>query len=162
MLFGFDARPGGKTGFVSGSRSFPKLQKQAAEYDYSTEEANFTLALSTLAQRLERRSLIIIFSDFVDTISAELMLENVRRLNEKHLVVFAAFEDDALARFADAEPLSSDDVCRAVVAGTLLSERDIVFRKLHRLGVQIIETRPEAFSAELVSRYLDIKKRDML
>ena len=31
-----------------------------------------------------------------------------------------------------------------------------------RLGVQIIETTPEAFNAELVSRYLQIKQRDML
>ena len=49
-----------------------------------------------------------------------------------------------------------------MIADTLLSERDVVFRRLQRLGVQIIETTPEAFSAELVSRYLQIKQRDML
>ena len=30
------------------------------------------------------------------------------------------------------------------------------------MGVQIIESRPEHFGAELVSRYLQIKQRDML
>jgi hypothetical protein len=49
-----------------------------------------------------------------------------------------------------------------VIADTLLSERDVVLRRLQRLGVQIIESRPEQFSAELVSRYLQIKQRDML
>jgi uncharacterized protein (DUF58 family) len=130
--------------------------------DYSEDEANFTLALSSLASRLERRSLIIIFSDFVDTISAELMLENVKRLTDRHLVLFATFEDAALAQMADAAPDTAQDVARAVIADTLLAERDVVLRRLQRLGVQVIESTPEKFSSELVSRYLQIKQRDML
>jgi len=162
MYYGFDARPGLATGFLSGSRSFLKMQGLAAGLDYSTEESNFTLALSTLASQLERRSLIIIFSDFVDTISAELMLENVRRLTDRHLVLFATFEDEALSSMADAPPETTDDVTRAVIAGTLLAERDVVLRRLQRMGVQVIETRPELFGGALISRYLEIKKRDML
>jgi len=162
MYYGFDARPGLSTGFLSGSRSFLKMQGLAAGLDYSTEESNFTLALSTLASQLERRSLVIIFSDFVDTISAELMLENVRRLTDRHLVLFATFEDEALSSMADAPPETTDDVTRAVIAGTLLAERDVVLRRLQRMGVQVIETRPELFGGALISRYLEIKKRDML
>ncbi|MFN4025148.1 MAG: DUF58 domain-containing protein [Hyphomonas sp.] len=162
MLYGFSARPGVQSGFLSGTSAFPKAQAIAAEMDYSDAEANFTLALTNLAGRLERRSLVIIFSDFVDTISAELMLENVKRLTDRHLVLFATFEDEALAGMADAAPETPEDVARAVIADTLLSERDLVFRRLQRMGVQIIETRPEHFGAELVSRYLQIKQRDML
>lgn len=162
MLYGFSARPGVSSGFLSGTSAFPKAQAIAAEMDYSEDEANFTLALTNLAARLERRSLIIIFSDFVDTISAELMLENVKRLTERHLVLFATFEDEALSQFADAPPDTAEHVARSVIADTLLAERDVVFRRLQRMGVQIIETRPEQFGAELVSRYLQIKRRDML
>lgn len=162
MYYGFDARPGLASGFLSGSRSFPRMQSLAARLDYSAEESNFTLALSTLASQLERRSLIIIFSDFVDTISAELMLENVRRLTDRHLVLFATFEDEALSSMADAAPETTEDVSRAVIAGNLLSERDVVLRRLQRMGVQIIETRPEHFGGALISRYLEIKRRDML
>ena len=162
MFYGFSSRPGVTSGFLTGTSSFPKAQATVAEMDYSDEEANFTLPLTHLAARLHRRSLIIIFSDFVDTISAELMLENVKRLTDRHLVLFATFEDEALATMADALPEKSEDVARAVIADTLLSERDVVFRRLQRMGVQIIETRPEHFGAELVSRYLQIKQRDML
>ena len=105
---------------------------------------------------------IIIFSDFVDTLSAELMLEDVRRLTDRHLVLFATFEDEALSSMADAPPETTEDVSRAVIAGNLLSERDVVLRRLQRMGVQIIETRPEHFGGALLSRYLEIKRRDML
>ncbi len=162
MIYGFDARPGAITGFLTGTRAFPKAQRIASEFDYSPEETNFTLALSTLSNALQRRSLIIIFSDFVDTISAELMLDNVRRLTDRHLVIFATFEDEALSALTDAPPETPNDVARAVVADTLLTERELVFRRLQRLGVQIIETTPEKFGAELVSKYLHIKRREML
>ncbi|KCZ51775.1 DUF58 domain-containing protein [Hyphomonas pacifica] len=162
MIYGFDERPGLMSGFLAGRRAFTKAQSLAAELDYSSEEANFTLALSNLSSRLERRSLIIIFSDFVDTISAELMLENVKRLTDRHLVLFATFEDEALADMVDAQPLTTEDVSRAVIADTLMAERDIVLRRLQRMGVQVIETRPEEFGVELISRYIQIKQRDML
>ncbi len=162
MFYGFADRPGANSGFLTGTSSFPKAQAVVAEMDYSEDEANFTLALSNLGSQLQRRSLIIIFSDFVDTISAELMLENVKRLTDRHLVLFATFEDAALSQMADTAPATAQDVARAVIADTLLAERDVVFRRLQRLGVQIIETTPEKFSAELVSRYLQIKQRDML
>ena len=61
-----------------------------------------------------------------------------------------------------AKPHSAEDVSRAVIADTLLQEREVVFRKLQRMGVQIIETSPEHFGADLVSRYLDIKRRELL
>ena len=47
-LFWFDARPRVTSGAVRGSASFAMIQKRAAEIDYSNEETNFTLALTTL------------------------------------------------------------------------------------------------------------------
>lgn len=161
-LFGFDATPTVTSNVLSGVGAFPHMQQLAAQLDYSVEEANYTLALTSLAARLERRSLIVLFTDFVDTISAELMLENVKRLMDRHLIIFACFEDEQLAEMIEAEPTTADLVSRAVIADGLMKERELVLRKLEHLGVQVIETRPERFSADLVSRYLDIKRKEML
>ena len=161
-LFGFDAQPSLTTNLFSGIGAFPQMQQLAAQLDYAAEDANYTLALTALATRLERRSLIILFTDFVDTISAELMLENVKRLMDRHLVIFACFEDAQLTGMIDAEPVTADLVSRAVVADNLLQERELVLRKLTHLGVQVIETRPERFSSDLISRYLAIKRKEML
>lgn len=161
-LFGFDTRPTVTSNVLSGVGAFPHMQQLASKLDYSVEEANYTLALTSLAARLERRSLIVLFTDFVDTISAELMLENVKRLMDRHLVIFACFEDEQLSEMIGAEPVTADLVSRAVIADGLLKERELVLRKLEHLGVQVIETRPDRFSTELVSRYLDIKRKEML
>lgn len=161
-LFGFDARPTVSSSILSGTRAFPQMQRLASKLDYSVEEANYTLALTSLASKLDRRSLIILFTDFVDTISAELMVENVRRLQDKHLVLFACFQDEELSKLIDAPPRTSSDVAKTVIADTLLKDRELVLKRLTRMGVHVIETRPERFGSDLVSRYLDIQRRELL
>ncbi|MEO5756392.1 MAG: DUF58 domain-containing protein [Mesorhizobium sp.] len=161
-LFGFDARPRVSSGAVRGSASFAMIQKRAAEIDYSSEETNFTLALTTLAAKLDRRSLVIIFTDFVDPISAELMLRTVGRLTERHLVLFMMMKDVELETLADLPPTSPEDVARAVTAGGLLRERQVVIGRLRLLGAHVLEADHRRLGPALVERYLQLKQGDLL
>ena len=161
-FFGFDSHPRVSSGTVSGARAFPLLQRLAAGIDYSQNETNYTLALSTLATGLSRRSLIVIFTDFADTISAELMLGAVGILLKRHFVLFVVMRDEELEAFAAAEPRAADDITRAVTAASLLRERRLVVTKLRHLGVQVVEARHEEAGPALLNAYLDLKRRSML
>jgi uncharacterized protein (DUF58 family) len=161
-LFSFDARPRVASGAVRGAGSFAEIQKRAAEIEYSPEEANFTLAMTTLGSKLDRRSLVVIFTDFADTISAELMLRSVGRLTERHLVLFVLMRDVELESLADARPASAEDVARAVIAGKLLRERQVVIGKLKLLGAHVIEGDYKRLGPDLVERYLQFKRDDLL
>lgn len=161
-IFAFDSRPRVASGVVSGVRGFSALQHVAASIDYSAEETNFTLGLSTLSGQLERRSLIVIFTDFPDSVSAEMMVENVGRLLKRHIVLFVALRDvelEALARHAPATP---EDVSRAVTAGTLLAEREQVLKRLRHIGVEVLDAPLEQIGPELVSAWLALKQRNVL
>ena len=161
-LFAFDARPRVSTGAVTGTGAFPLLQSTAASIDYSAEETNFTLGLTQLSGQLARRSLVVVFTDFADTTGAELMIENLARLTRRHLVLFVAFRDAELERMADAEPQAPEDVSRAVVAGHLLRERETVLARLKRLGVLVVDAPADRLGPDLLNRYLDVKRRDLL
>lgn len=161
-LYGFDATPNLISGAVAGAGAFPLLQRLAASLDYSNEETNYTLGLTTLAGQLERRSLVIVFTDFADATSAELMVENITRLVRRHLVLFVAFRDEELEAMVRADPVTADDVSRAVIADRLLRERTVVIERLRRLGVEILETAADRLGPQLVSRYLEMKRRDLL
>jgi uncharacterized protein (DUF58 family) len=161
-LFAFDARPRLSTGAVSGPNAFALLQRRAAALDYSMEEANFTLALTQLGGELNRRSLVVVFTDFADTVGAELMVENVGRLARKHLVLFVSLRDAELERMVDAEPRTPEDVSRAVIAGRLLSERALVLERLRRLGVQVVDAPLDRLGPGLLNGYLDVRRRELL
>ena len=161
-FFGFDVQPRLFSGAVSGAHAFPFLQRIAARLDYSTEETNYTLALTQLGAALERRSLIVVFTDFADTTSAELMLENVQRLLKRHLVLFVVFRDEELEAIARREPADPEAVSRAVTAEVLLRERDLVLARLVRMGVHIVDAPSTSVGPALLSAYIDLKRRDLL
>jgi uncharacterized protein (DUF58 family) len=161
-LYAFDAKPRLSSGAVSGAGAFPLLQSLAARIDYSTDETNYTLGLTQLSGELKRRSLIVMFTDFADSTSAGLMIENVERLLRRHLVLFVVFRDEELERMADKEPVNPDDVSRAVIADALLRERDVVISRLRRMGVEVVDTPAERAGVSLLNAYLELKRRNVL
>ena len=161
-LFAFDDRPRLSTGALSSIAGFPLLVRQAAAIDYGTEETNYALGLTTLSAGLKRRSLVVIFTEFADSTSAELMIETTGRLIKRHLVLFVVMRDDELEALVTPPPETPDDVARAVVAASLLRERDIVLARLRRLGAHIVETPADRIGPEVLNVYLDLKRRDLL
>ena len=161
-LFAFDSKPRVASGAAAGAQVFPLIQQLAASIDYSTEETNFTLGLSTLAGRLDRRAMVVVFTDFADPTSAELMLENVARLMRTHLVLFVVFRDEELEALAAREPQEADDVSRAVIAASLLKQRELVVSRLKRMGAQIVDAPADGLGVALVNTYLDAKRRELV
>ena len=161
-LFGFAEKPGLMTPFITDTRSFYRLQSAAAELDYVAREPNFTLALATLTARLKRRSLIVLFSDFTDPTSAELMVESVERLVRHHLVIFVTMRDEELEDLLAAEPEQLGDVATAVAASALAHQRAIVLQRLRRLGVDVIEAPHDAIGYRLIDRYLAAKRLEAI
>jgi uncharacterized protein (DUF58 family) len=157
-LFGFAARPEVATPFVTDSRDFARLQRAAAGLDYHPGEPNFTLALSTLAGRLQRRSLIVLFSDFADPTSAELMVENVGRLVERHVVLFVVMADAELDGIATAPVDDMQAVAEAVTATSLQRQRALVLHRLRHLGVRVLEAPYDKIGTRLLDTYLAIKR----
>jgi len=161
-LLSFAARPHLMSAALSGARSFVSLQQLAARIDYAPEETNYTLALSTLGAALQRRSLIIVFTDFTDPTGAELMVRAAGRLLDRHVVLFVVMQDAELEAFAAKEPEEVADVSRAITAAAMLRERRIVTTRLKRLGVHVIEAPYERIGVRLVDGYLAIKRRNLL
>ncbi len=159
---GFDAR---FRNFVQPGRGMPhftQLQRFAAALEYRTEETNFTLGLAELNSRLKRRTLVILFSEFVDAISAELLVENLQLMTRRHLVVFVTMRDPFLARLRDAPPDRFSDAAEAVIADDFLRERSIVLERVARLGVHCLDVPAGGLSTALLNRYLLIKQRGLL
>jgi uncharacterized protein (DUF58 family) len=161
-FFAFDSRPRAASKPIGGERAFATLQRVAAGIDYSTAETNYTLGIATLANSLNRRSLIVVFTEFADTISAELMLGAVGALLKRHLVLFVVLKDEELEAFAAAEPVEPEDVSRAVTAAALLRERALVITRLKHLGVHVIEAPAAEAGPSLVAAYLEFKRRSLL
>ncbi len=161
-LYGFAQKPDVITPFVNDARAFHRLQSAAAGLDYHAAEPNFTLALATLTARLKRRSLIVLFSDFTDPTAAELMVESIGRLVDRHLVLFVTIADSELEVLIDAQPDDISQIARSVTAGSLAHQRAIVLQRLRALGVDVIEAPWDRIGYQLIDKYFEIKQQEAI
>jgi uncharacterized protein (DUF58 family) len=161
-LMAFDAQVDRYLEPVGGVQTFSRLRRQVAELEYSAVETNFTLGLTDLMGRLNRRSLVILMTEFVDTVTAELMVENVARLANRHLVLFVTLKDPQIESMIDRPPHAFREVAESVAAEDMRRDRLVVLERLRRLGVQCLEAPHERFGTDLLNRYLDIKRRELI
>ena len=145
-----------------GMTYFTKVQHFTAGLSYRTEETNFTLGLMELNSRLQRRALVVVFTDFVDLISAELLIESLQIMSRRHVVIFVTLRDPLLAHLQSAPPVDFQSVAEAVIADDFLRERLIVLDRIARLGVHCLDVPIKAVSSALINRYLMIKQRGLV
>ena len=160
--YGFDAVVRQYLNPLRGMSSFGRIQRATAELDYHHQETNFTLGLAELNVRLKRRALVILFTDFVDTVTAELLIESMQRMVGKHVVVFVTQRGSVLRDAVDAPPRQFADVAQAVIAHDFLRERSIVFERLERLGVHCLDVPSSGLPVALINSYLLIKQRGLI
>ncbi|MDZ3832159.1 MAG: DUF58 domain-containing protein [Sphingopyxis sp.] len=161
-LFSFAAQPQAMTPAYMHTQDFPALQRAASLIDYAHVESNFTLALTTLSAQLNRRSLIILFTEFTDATSADLMIRAAGRLAKKHRLLFVVMKDEEVESEERRRPESAADVTRANVAAAMLRDRQLVIARLQRLGADVIEVPADAMGAGAVEAYLGIKRAGSL
>jgi uncharacterized protein (DUF58 family) len=105
---------------------------------------------------------VVLFTDFVDSITAELMLRNVTWLAQKHLLLFVAMRDPLPAELAARELHGVEDLHRAVVAEEVRRERQLVLERIRAAGAQVLDAEVGHLDAELIQRYLLVKRRELL
>ncbi|WP_332817257.1 DUF58 domain-containing protein [Sphingopyxis sp.] len=161
-FFSFAAKPQALTPAYMHTQDFPALQRAASLIDYAHVESNFTLALTTLSAQLNRRSLIILFTEFTDATSADLMIRAAGRLVKKHRLLFVVIKDEEVESEERRRPESGADVTRSNVAAAMLRDRQLVIARLQRLGADVIEVPADAMGASAVEAYLGIKRAGSL
>lgn len=161
-LTSFDSQPRILSGVATKVGAFAEFQRLAAAIDYSGEETNYPHALTTLGNRLSRRSLIVLFTEFTDMTSADFLVRAAARLAETHLLLIVVFRDEELEAIIDRDPVDADDVTRAVTAAGLLRRRRIILTRLRHLGAHVIECDHDRVNDQLVAAYVGLKRRNLL
>ena len=112
--------------------------------------------------RLVKRSLLCIFTDFIDEDQAQTMVDPMRRLAKRHVPLCLSVKDAALAQLLETTPPDAEAAYRHAVASELLLEREAMKRKVGRDGVTVVDVDANQLSLAAVNQYLEIKARGTL
>lgn len=113
--------------------------------------------------RLLRRSLLCVFTDFIDEDQAATMVDPLRRLARRHVPLCLSVKDTALATLLSTPPPDAETAFQHSVASELLLEREQMKRRIAQGNVvQMIDVNPDELSLAAVNKYLEIKARGTL
>jgi uncharacterized protein (DUF58 family) len=112
--------------------------------------------------RLVKRSLLCVFTDFIDEDQASTMVDPLRRLAKRHVPLCLSVRDAALARLLQTPPADAEIAFQHAVASELLMDREAMKRKVGQDGVTVIDVEADQLSLAAVNKYLEVKSRGVL
>ncbi|MFM8979676.1 MAG: DUF58 domain-containing protein [Planctomycetia bacterium] len=161
-LHAFDERPHAWLAPAASLARYEALRRALAGLAARPVESSLALGLADLAARLERRALVVLFTEFSDVVAGELVLEPLQRLCRRHVVLFATLADAGLAARAAAAPRTLQGLHAAVAAQDLLRERAVLLERIARMGVQVVEAPAAGLAPAVLRRWLHVKRRELV
>ncbi|HEX9938188.1 MAG TPA: DUF58 domain-containing protein [Longimicrobium sp.] len=125
-------------------------------------EPNYPAAFTYLAKQLRRRSLLVVFTDIIDSSASSALVAHLGKAASRHLPIAVAIRNPDLEAAAQLPPKSEADVYRRAAAEELLQARGAALTQMQRAGVLIADSRPTDAVPNVVNRYLDVKRRGLL
>ena len=165
-LFGVMAFSDQVLGFVrakSGTGHLGACRDALLNLTSTSTNPGYDEAASFLASRLRRRALLIFLTSLDEPALAEGFVRSIGVLSRRHLVCVAMQRPEAAAPiFSGGEAHGLDDIYRSLGGHLLWHGLREMKQTLRLRGVQLSLVEDERLSAEVVSRYLDVKRRQML
>ncbi len=158
----FDRRVRGYLAPVSGIRSLKALAECVYDADVDWGETSFIDMFATLQARQQKRSLLVILSDVLDSETSRQFRASLLRLAQRHLVLFAALRTPLLANVVS-EPVNTLlEGSRKAVTFRLLHEREQALQSLRHAGIHVLDVEPHQLTVQLINEFISIRKRNLL
>jgi uncharacterized protein (DUF58 family) len=125
-------------------------------------EENYKALFEAVHQKIKRRSLLLLFTNFMTLSALNRALPQLKRLNSNHLLVVIFFENTELTQFGKTEVKSTLDIASTTMARKLSSEQNQVVYELRNAGIQTIKTAPENLTSKVINQYLELKSQGLI
>ena len=125
-------------------------------------EPDFEEAFKYLASKQRKRALIILFTDILDSDSAEGIAAYVSQLSRHHLVVCVTLTDSGIVELAEQKSTDSKSVYQKAIAERLLQEKHATLEILRRQAVITIDVPAHQLTMAVVNKYLELKAKSRI
>ncbi|MCP3060567.1 DUF58 domain-containing protein [Myxococcus sp. K38C18041901] len=147
---------------AAGRMQYRKMVDALYSTTPSLTYVDYLALFKELNVRLTRRSLLCVFTDFLDEEQASTMVAPLHRLARRHVPLCLSVKDTALQKLLRTPPPGPEEAFQHAVASELLSDREVLKARVSQGGVQMLDVQPDDLSLAAVNRYLDIKARGVL
>lgn len=145
-----------------GRGQFYRMLEMLYAVDAQPVEPDYARALSYLALRQRKRSLVVLFTDLSGGASMQSLANVAGRIASHNLLLVVTISDPDIHAVAQHRPEDTLQVHQQVSAARLLEERRVTLDYLERQGVLTLDVPANALSVSVIRRYLQLKTRELL
>ena len=157
--------------FVPASKQAGQMQT-LLESLYAQEttfgETDFSALCVHLSKHVNKRSLLVLYTNFGSLGSMNRQLAYLQQLSRQHRLLVVFFEDADLKEYISKKPVDTEGCCRQVIAEKFAYpewdyhvERDKV-TTLKQNGIYSVLTTPDKLSIDVLNKYLEMKSRQLI
>lgn len=135
-----------------------------ALYHISTDfkESNYQYVLTDSLKKIQKRSLLILFTNFETLDAVKRQLPYLRALAKKHVLLTIIFENTLLHSVSAKKAQTTKDIYIQTIASKFVHEKQLIIQELQMHGIKTIYTKPKDLSVNLLNKYLEIKQQEII
>ena len=143
---------------ASGKRQIHQLLELSAHLDAQPVETDYRLLLRELSVWERKRSLLILFTDFIDETQTEDLRTVLATLGRKHRLLLVAVRDPELYALANSSATTDDEAFAVAAAAHLIMHRNVALKQLQQMGVVVADLDQRDLATGIVERYLRMRE----
>lgn len=147
---------------IRGAGSIQKLIRQVYDLEPIYEASDYQLMAEQLQVRYRKRSLVVVLTHALDEVHMSHLGDAIRLMRWPHLVLGAFLRNVPLQERMHSIPETDREAFQIAAAAEIVSTQSSQIAALQQSGLLVLDTLPENLSVNLISRYLDIKARQLL
>ena len=151
--------------FVPASRQSGHMQTmQEALYAQQTAfgETDFSALYAYVNKHIGKRSLLVLYTNFMGMASLNRQLSYLQQLNRRHRLLVVFFEDVELREYLSTSANNTEEIFQHVIAEKFAYEKRLIVNTLKQYGILSLLTTPDHLSINLINRYLEMKAQGLV
>lgn len=125
-------------------------------------ESQYEQAFLWLRSRVRRRSLVVVFTDILDDVGSEDLLDAVALLRPTHLPLCVAIGESEWEEVLNSPPVQVQDVYERAVMQECSRQRKKALMGLVQKGALAMDLPPTRLSVGTLQHYLEVKRKGLL
>ena len=134
------------------------LYRQKTDYP----ESDFEILVSNIFNKINHRSLILLFTNFETLNSLERQIQFIRKLAQRHLLVVIFFINTQLYELIDQPAENVEQIYQKTIAEKFAFEKRLIVKELAQYSIHSILTTPQNLSVNTINKYLELKARHLI
>lgn len=139
-----------------------KIMEALYHIDTNFRESDYQYLLTDSLKKIQKRSLLILFTNFETLDALKRQLPYLRSLAKRHVVLTVIFENTLLNEVYYRKINTTKDIYVQTIAAKFVHEKQLILHELQLHGIKTVYTKPADLSVNLLNKYLEIKQLEII